>query len=73
MNLDWKGFCHRCFVTTGEYSMSWFNEQLICIGCSEQEKERSDYAEARRSEAEALSNGDFNFAGIGFKDEQTSC
>jgi hypothetical protein len=50
--------------------MSWFNEQLICNDCSDSEKDRDDYAEARRAKAEALRNGDYNFAGIGFKHEQ---
>jgi hypothetical protein len=45
--------------------MSFFNLDIICMGCKEREKEHPLYAEARRAEEEALRSGDHHFPGIG--------
>jgi len=67
MKINWNGFCQRCLEKTASYSMSWFNEQLICLNCSKREAERSDYSEARKAETKAVRSGSFNYPGIGLK------
>tara|TARA_Y100000034_G_C6737045_1_gene326857 strand:- start:558 stop:698 length:141 start_codon:yes stop_codon:yes gene_type:complete len=46
--------------------MSWFNTQLICDVCSDEEKNHPRYEDARKAEAEAVLGGNYNFPGIGF-------
>ena len=60
MNLKWGGFCHRCLVTVSSYSMSWFNEQLICVDCSDAEANHPKYKKARLEELNALKAGNAN-------------
>ncbi len=69
MNLDWSGFCHRCLTKVSSYSMSWFNEQLICTDCSVKEAKSPSYNSARKAELEAVRDGNYNFKGIGIDNE----
>lgn len=64
--------CDRCHkpLTDGRI-MSWFNEDALCLDCSEAEKTRPDYPAARDAEAAALKAGNRNFPGIGYKEETT--
>ena len=57
--------CDRCGRGSINFTMSWFNEEMICTACSNKEKERPDYKEARAAEHAAVVAGDRNFPGIG--------
>jgi hypothetical protein len=43
-----------------------FNEDCICLECSEKEKLHPDYPKARQAEHEAIKRGEYNFKGIGW-------
>ena len=49
--------------------MSMFNEQIICLKCKEKEKKRGDYDKAVQADIEEIKKGNFNFKGIGLKEE----
>ena len=44
--------------------MSKFNEDCICMDCSEKEKLDKDYDAALKAEHEEIKKGNFNYAGI---------
>jgi hypothetical protein len=43
------------------YRFSFYNEQRICLACSDKEAERSDWKLCREAEMEAVKRGDLNF------------
>ena len=57
--------CERCFKETMITTMSYFNMQMICMGCEKKEKELPKYAEAKKAENDAVRGGNYNFKGIG--------
>lgn len=57
--------CDRCGKESLAYVMSFFNRDEICMECQSKEQAHPKYAEARRVEAKAVSEGDFNYPGIG--------
>lgn len=60
-------YCERCKKETGPIShFSFYNTSQICGECRNKERQRSDYAECRKAEAEAIKRGDYNFC---FKQE----
>ena len=60
--------CDRCHQSLkGGRTMSMFNEQCICMACSDKEVQDRDYKKAAEAEREAIRNGNFNFKGIGGK------
>ncbi len=61
-------YCERCGVYTNVTIMSWFNTQTICLFCSDNERMRPDFDEAREADEAACRAGNFNFEGIGLKD-----
>lgn len=58
--------CDRCGKQSNASTGSWFSMEQICLDCSRAEEEHPDYEYARRMEAEAVANGDFNYPGIGW-------
>jgi len=67
-NIENKEFCKRCCGDTGMITiMSIFNTDIICMSCSDKEKEHPDYKMARNAELEACKAGDYNFPGIGYR------
>lgn len=62
--------CERCHKpTNGKTIMSMFNEQVICMECKDKEKKRSDYNDAVQADIAEIRKGNYNFKGIGLKDE----
>ena len=60
--------CDRCGADlSGGRIMSMFNTQVICMDCSEKERQREDYRQAVEADHEAIRRGDYNFPGIGMK------
>jgi len=58
--------CARCLTSMVVYSMSWFNRDMVCPSCSEQEQAHPDFAYARAAEEAAVKQDDFNFPGVGW-------
>jgi len=44
--------------------MSKFNEDCICIPCSDKEKQDPDYDKAVKADHEQIKQGNYNFRGI---------
>lgn len=59
------GKCGRCGEESLVTTMSYFNTDMICLGCEEKEEAHPEYREARRLELEAVKRGDYNFQGVG--------
>ena len=57
--------CRRCRKETNITTMSWFNEDEICMECDEREQEHPDFKKAKDAERKALVGGNPNFPGIG--------
>lgn len=57
--------CTRCGKpTNGVTTMSWFNDDVICVPCQEAEKNDPDYEDAKEAEREAIRNGNNNYSYI---------
>jgi len=57
--------CQRCHNETYVTTMSYFNTQIICPQCEEDEQASPRYAEAKKAENDAASQRNYNFKGIG--------
>ena len=57
--------CQRCGKETTTTTMSWYNEQMICMECDKAEQNRSDIKEAKEADRNAINNGNYNYKGIG--------
>lgn len=58
--------CERCHKpTNGITIMSMFNEQVICMTCKNEERQRPDYDKALQADIEEIKKGNYNFKGIG--------
>jgi hypothetical protein len=64
---EWNGRCQRCYKETNAHIMSMFNEDLICMECSDAERKRDDFADALDADDAAIKQGNYNFRGIGLK------
>lgn len=59
--------CDRCHGSLEDGRiMSMFNEDCICMECSEKERQRPDYNKAVEADHEQIRQGNYNFKGIGF-------
>ena len=56
--------CDRCQKETSSSTMSWFNTQVICLQCSEDEKSNPNYDLAKKVELEHVLKGNFNYSGL---------
>jgi len=66
--------CRRCKKETTVWIMSMFNTDNICMKCKELEKQLPEYDEAVKTELNEVKKGNYNFKGIGLKennDEET--
>jgi len=57
--------CERCGKETLRCIMSFFNTQLICFDCYEEERKRPDFDKAVERENEEIKKGNYSFEGIG--------
>ena len=62
--------CDRCrgSLESGR-TMSMFNEDCLCMKCKEKEQRRKDYKTACDADHKAIKRENYNFKGIGFKNE----
>jgi hypothetical protein len=49
--------------------MSIFNTQMICDSCEQKEIQHPKYQKAREADLKAISQGDYNFPGIGLPED----
>ena len=60
-----RELCDRCKQpTNGMTTMSWLNDDVICIPCSEEEKNEPDYKLAKEKEIEQVRKGNLNYGGL---------
>lgn len=52
--------CQRCSKETAVTTMSWLNQQMICLDCAEKEEGHPKYKEAREAERKAVQAGEYN-------------
>jgi len=64
---NWNGICQRCDTKAFGYTMSFFNTQLICFKCDEEEESRPDYNLAVQTERAEVMKGNMNYEGIGLR------
>jgi hypothetical protein len=57
--------CDRCGDDKGATTMSYFNEDTICMECKKQERAHPDFKKARDAEHAEVSRGNYNFEGVG--------
>jgi hypothetical protein len=62
--------CERCGGDTERMTtMSMFNQDVICMGCKDAEKNHPKYKDAHEADNAAIKSGDYNFKGIGKPDD----
>jgi hypothetical protein len=66
---DMPHVCDRCGNRDTSFSMSIFNTDWICEKCQDLEAKHPLFQKARKAEAEACRNGDYNYPGIGLPEE----
>ena len=57
--------CNRCREEVTVTTMSYFNEDTICMECKKQERAHPDFKRARAAEHAEVRSGNYNFAGVG--------
>lgn len=63
---SWRGHCHRCEVEAGGYAMSYFNADLLCAVCEQEERQHPDFDVARNTLRHAFTRHDYGFNGVGW-------
>jgi hypothetical protein len=61
--------CDRCGESSIAYICSYFNVEMLCFDCKNEEKGAPNYQKAYDAETEAVRNRNFNFPGIGLAPE----
>jgi len=57
--------CDRCKGSlAGGRILSMFNEECICMDCSEKEKQDPDYKKAVEADDKQIKQGNYNFKGL---------
>lgn len=59
-----KQNCDRCRATLTIRIMSWLNEDVICINCSQEETKHERYKEAKEAELNEIKKGNYNYKGL---------
>ena len=57
--------CERCNKEVNTFTMSFFNEDILCVECNEIEKKHPNYEKAKKVEHEEVLKGNYNYEGIG--------
>ncbi len=68
-NFPTHSICQRCREDKGSIQMSIFNTQMCCPECIDKERAHPKFKEARDTELDALSKGNYNFPGIGLPED----
>lgn len=56
--------CERCHKKTSVTTMSWLNDETICLDCDEKEKLHPRYKEAKAAELQQVQQGNYNYKGL---------
>jgi hypothetical protein len=56
--------CDRCKKETVMYKMSWFNRDMICPDCEEEEEAHPLFKKAKEIENEQVKRGNMNYPGV---------
>lgn len=59
-----KRNCDRCRAKLASRTMSWLNEDVICMECSEKERTHDRYDEAKEVEMNEVNKGNYNYKGL---------
>jgi len=62
---NWNGNCHKCGVASYAHTMSFFNTDLICPKCDDEERTNPNYYEAVKTERAEVMKGNMNYPGTG--------
>lgn len=64
-------YCDRCRgdLKNGR-TMSMFNEECICMECATKEISHDKYKDAVDADCEEIKKGNYNFKGIGYKEDK---
>ena len=65
----YKQTCNRCGSQAESLRCSWFNPQMLCYQCRQEEVSHPLYEHARRVEHVKTQVGDYRFVGIGLPDD----
>jgi hypothetical protein len=57
--------CNRCREEVTVTTMSYFNEDTICMECNKQERAHPDFKKAQAAEHAEVRSGNYNFGGVG--------
>jgi hypothetical protein len=58
--------CERCRVLTLVTTMSWLNQDMLCLDCKEKEKKYPRYLDAKKIESKYVKSGNYNYRGLLF-------
>ena len=58
--------CDRCKKATNIFTMSWFNEDFICMTCNDEEEKHPDFEFAKNVEVAYTRRGNTNYPGVGY-------
>ncbi|HIG58923.1 MAG TPA: hypothetical protein EYQ21_05975 [Flavobacteriales bacterium] len=58
--------CDRCKIATLTFTMSWFNEDYICMKCDDEEGKHPDFKFAKDVEVAYTRLGNMNYPGVGY-------
>jgi hypothetical protein len=61
--------CGRCGSENQVWNTSFFNNDWICMNCTDAEMRHPKYQEAKDAEAEAVRKLNYNFQGIGLPED----
>jgi len=59
-----KKNCDRCYGDLKTRTMSWLNEDVICMDCSKEERNHERYKEAKEAELAEVKKGNLNYKGL---------
>lgn len=57
--------CVRCHKETPVTTMSYFNTDMICMDCDEEERSHPEFKAAQAEEERHVRSGNYNFKGTG--------
>ena len=58
--------CDRCRKATNIFTMSWFNQDNICMQCCYEEEKHPDFEFAKNVEVAYTKRGNMNYPGVGY-------
>lgn len=63
-NFTTKKNCDRCKTKLTSRTMSWLNEDVICMDCSDKERSHDKFKQAKEAEIDQVRRGNYNYGGL---------